>query len=70
MKSTRAIDPYSELISNLDAAVKLGFDQRGASNSQGPNPLHHLLRHGGASASIMDDPIPMLNPAEFGSYES
>ena len=55
-------------MSSLDAAV--GPDQRGTSNSQGPNPLHYLRRHGGASASTMYDPIPTLNPAEFGSYES
>ena len=68
MKGPRAISPYSVLISTLGAA--LGSDQGGASNSQGLNPLHYLLCHGGASAFIMNDPIPVLNPAEFGSYEN
>ena len=67
MKSAGAINPYSELISTLGAAV--GPDQLGSSNSQGPYPLHYLLCHwGGGSASIMDDSIPMPNPAEFGLY--
>ena len=35
---------------------------------QGPNPLHHLSHYEGAGASIKDDPIPTLNPAEFSSY--
>ena len=68
MKSTRTINSYLELMSTLDAAV--GSDQLGTSNSQGPNPLHYLLRHGGVTASIMDDLIPMPTPAEFGSYEN
>ena len=32
--------------------------------------LLYLLRHGGAGASIMDDPVPVINPAEFGSYKN
>ena len=38
-------------------------------NAQGPNLLHYLHRHGGGSASIMDDSIPAIDPAELGSYE-
>ena len=70
MKSTKAFGPYSELIATLDAVVAFGSDQRGISNTKGPNPLHYLVRHGWASASIIDEPIPMLNPAEFGSYQN
>ena len=51
----------------MDAAAKLVSDTRGTSDTQGPNPLNYLSRYGGA---IMDDPIPTLNPAEFGSYEN
>ena len=70
MKGTRAINHYSELIASLEAAAALGSDHRGTSSTQGPNPLHYLLRHGRASASIMDGPIPMPNPDEFGSYKN
>ena len=39
-KSTKTANPYSEVVSSLDAEV--GFVQYGASNSQGPDPLHYL----------------------------
>ena len=48
----------------------VGSEPYGTFNVQVPNPLHYLMRHGGGGTSIMDDPIPMTNPAEFGSLEN
>ena len=53
---------------SLDAAV--GSGRHGTSNLQGLNSLHYPLPHWGTGASIMDGPIPALNPAEFGLYEN
>ena len=32
--------------------------------------MNYQFRHVGADAFFTDDPIPAINPAEFGSYES
>ena len=33
-------------------------------------PPHYLLCHGETEASTMDNPIPTIDPAEFGSYDN
>jgi len=69
MKSAEVTTPSRGLNLALDVAVSFP-ERHGTSILQGSYPLHYLPRHEGANASIMDDPIPTLNPAELGSYES